>query len=709
MMETATKPEKQVVLGGYPAKTCFTVTAKQADTRYPDDLKVPVSPFQQNLFDNGNLFEEEIGEQLAALYNNAAVDCHAGTAGTDEQRLDADIQQAREHELVRLQGDRDPASLTAREHATHQLLNNPGNTRIIWNARIRAWRSNDGVVEWSHRISEPDFLVWSGQNVDGTHQWCPGDVKWHQTFEGTAKSREWQVSSLADCHPDSGYIIQRQGTPQLGDAMQLAHYWASLNWHGHAGPRTGLVVGKPDSAHGQLAVRIDLDASLFNRGKDSADDIYLRKFAKVVAVAEHALQRSSNPDQAIHPDAAPAWKTECGECVWRNNCHDELVAADHITLLPGVTPPQAEKIAVTGADTIKKLAQLDDTTAQLLDAGTAELAEMIEAAQNGRWDEDTAVAVAVVDTLQGTNSDGQKRRARPKTVNDTVSHLVAAGVGTAAELAELDHRTAMHGKGGKLQTQIDQARVVDVAVSRRSPHVFRRRGVDELDIPRANVEIHVDMENDEHIYLWGAFRVERNGRSVNTSYHPFVSWTADDDGEARCFDAFWRWLAVERDSAKRIHGPDGFKAYCFTKAENQRMTTLAHKHVKRELVPGIDTVNELLDSDDWVDLHQLLTEQLVWPVENHKLKTLAKYARFMWRDNDPSGAASLVWYKHAIDPDEQDQEGWRDRVLDYNEDDVRATAHLLEWASKFNNVWKPKSKLKNVKELASNYRAGANR
>ena len=700
MMETATIPEKQVVLGGYPAKTCFTVTAKNWDGNYPDDLKVPVSPFQQNLFDNGNRFEDEIGEQLAGHYNNVAVDC---AADTDEQRLNADIQQAREHELVRLQGDREPASLAGREHATHQLLNNPGNTRIIWNARIRAWRSNDGVVEWSHRISEPDFLVWAGQNVDGTHLWCPGDVKWHQTFKGTTKPREWQVSSLADCHPDSGYTIQRQGTPQLGDAMQLAHYWASLNWHGHAGPRTGLVVGKPDSEHGQLAVRVDLDAQLYSRGKESADGIYQRKFAKVTAVAEHAQQRSSNPDMGIHPDAEPAWKTECDQCVWRNNCHDELVAADHITLLPGVTPTRAEKIAVTGADTIKKLAQLDDTTAQLLDAGTAELAEMIEAAQNGQWDDTTAVAVAVVDTLHGTNSDGKARRARPKTVNDTISHLAAAGVDTAAKLAELDHRTALH--GGKLQTHIDQARVVDVAVGRRSPHVFRRRGVDALNIPRANVEIHVDMENDEHIYLWGAYRVERNGRSVNTSYHPFVSWTGDDDGEANCFDAFWRWLAVERDSAKRIHGPDGFKAYCFTEAENRCMLALARKHVRRERVPGIDTVNELLGSDDWVDLHRLLTEQLVWPVENHKLKTLAKYARFMWRDDDPSGAASIVWYKHATDPDEKDREGWRNRILDYNEDDVRATAHLLEWAGRFNSVWTPKGKLQNVEKLTSKYRA----
>ena len=702
-METATIPEQQVVLGAYPAKTCFTVTAKNWDGNYPDELKVPVSPFLQNLFDQGNRFEDEIGEQLAGLYNNTAVNCHADV---DTQQLDSAVHQASQHELVLLEGDRNPASLTAREHATHLLLANPGNTRIIWNARIRAWRSdNDGNVEWSHNISEPDFLVWYGQNADGTHLWCPGDVKWHRPFEGDAKPRNWQVSSLANLHPASGHTIRHQGTPQEKDAMQLAHYWDSLNWHGHAGPRTGVVVGKPDNVHGQLAVRVDLDAEMYNWKKDSAYDINQRKFAQVVAVAEHAKQASSNPSLGIHPDAEPAWKDECGECVWRNNCHDELVAADHITLLPGVTPTEAEKIAATGVDTIKQLARLDDTTAQLLDAGTRHLAEMVENARNGLWDDDTAVAEPVIDTLKGENSDGTKRRPRAKTVNDTIARLVAAGVDTAADLAALDHRTALHGNNGtKLQAHIDQARVVDEAVSRRSPHVFRRRGIANLKVPRANVEIHVDMENDEHIYLWGAYRVERAGRSVIKSYHPFVSWTVDDDGEADAFDRFWRWLTVERDSAKRIHGADGFKAYCFTKAENRCMLALARKHAKRAIVPGIDTVNELLDSDDWVDLAEVLAKQLIWPVENHTLKTLAKYARFMWRDEDPSGSASVVWYKHATDPDEPDQEGWRKRILDYNEDDVCATECLLDWAGRFSTVRRRKSKLKSVTTLARNYR-----
>jgi len=56
-------------------------------------------------------------------------------------------------------------------------------------------------------------------------------------------------------------------------------------------------------------------------------------------------------------------------------------------------------------------------------------------------------------------------------------------------------------------------------------------------------------------------------------------------------------------------------------------------------------VEAWFDSEEVCDLHAVLTSQLVWPTEDVTLKTLAKYVRFMWRDEDPSGGNSIAWYR----------------------------------------------------------------
>ena len=57
------------------------------------------------------------------------------------------------------------------------------------------------------------------------------------------------------------------------------------------------------------------------------------------------------------------------------------------------------------------------------------------------------------------------------------------------------------------------------------------------------------------------------------------------------------------------------------------------------------------------------------------LKVLATRAGFSWRDEDPSGEASIGWYELARDGDHASLQ----RLLDYNEDDVRATRALRDW------------------------------
>ena len=55
-------------------------------------------------------------------------------------------------------------------------------------------------------------------------------------------------------------------------------------------------------------------------------------------------------------------------------------------------------------------------------------------------------------------------------------------------------------------------------------------------------------------------------------------------------------------------------------------------------------------------------------------------AGFSWRDPDPGGLNSQTWWDLAVhDPDPQVRESSRTRVMEYNEDDVKATLAVRRW------------------------------
>jgi predicted RecB family nuclease len=58
------------------------------------------------------------------------------------------------------------------------------------------------------------------------------------------------------------------------------------------------------------------------------------------------------------------------------------------------------------------------------------------------------------------------------------------------------------------------------------------------------------------------------------------------------------------------------------------------------------------------------------------IKQTAPAFGFHWRDDDPGGLQSQVWLEQARGAVGSDADTWRERILAYNEDDVRATAAL---------------------------------
>ncbi|MFC7755326.1 TM0106 family RecB-like putative nuclease [Tsukamurella soli] len=209
--------------------------------------------------------------------------------------------------------------------------------------------------------------------------------------------------------------------------------------------------------------------------------------------------------------------------------------------------------------------------------------------------------------------------------------------------------------------------------------LVRRRA--RVTVRRADVEVDVDMESfqEDGAYLWGTW-LHRDG--VDLGYRPFVTWdplpTRD---EARSFAAFWSWLMDRRAEA---HGAGKtFAAYCYSQqAENRWLLGSADRFAGEPGIPTRAAVEEFIGSSEWVDMYIAVGRSFL-SLDGRGLKKVARSAGFAWRDPEAGGEASMAWYLVASgrEPghDADARTAQRRRILEYNEDDVRATRVLREW------------------------------
>ncbi len=263
------------------------------------------------------------------------------------------------------------------------------------------------------------------------------------------------------------------------------------------------------------------------------------------------------------------------------------------------------------------------------------------------------------------------------------------GVDTRRDLAGLDPQRARLARSAPSDSTSREA-VLGLAIERLDDLIYRarvhtsgspRRRVEGqlMGCPRADVEVDVDMESDgEHTYLWGAYVRVTSGVTIEgvlEGYHPFVDWDEPSaDSEARVFAEFWAWFSALRATCdERSHS---FAAYCFwAQAEDGAMNRAVAVRADGP-TPGDLEEFRTHSPAQWIDLHEHAKAQIQTegPLG---LKVLARAAGFDWRDENPSGEASMAWFEAARDGD--DAEHWRQRILEYNEDDCRATQALRDW------------------------------
>lgn len=184
-----------------------------------------------------------------------------------------------------------------------------------------------------------------------------------------------------------------------------------------------------------------------------------------------------------------------------------------------------------------------------------------------------------------------------------------------------------------------------------------------VTLPKSDAEIFFDIEVDpmrDICYLHG-FIERHDGDNTSERYIACFADSPTPAAEEAVFAGAWEYL--------RRTGPAA--VYYYSKYERTIWRKL------REKYPRVCTQNELEEffknaTDLYYDVVRPHTE---WPTRDFSIKTLAKYLGFAWRDTHPSGAASIEWYHRWV---ESSDPAIKQRILDYNEDDCRATRVLLD-------------------------------
>ena len=186
-----------------------------------------------------------------------------------------------------------------------------------------------------------------------------------------------------------------------------------------------------------------------------------------------------------------------------------------------------------------------------------------------------------------------------------------------------------------------------------------------VNLPAADKELFFDIEVDpwrEFCYLHG-FVERQNG---NNETERFVSFFADamtPEAEKQAFAEALHYIQESQPCT----------IYYYSKYERTIYRNLCKKY------PDVCTperIEDIFAPRNSVDLYNdVVKKGTEWPTRDFSIKTLAQYLDFKWKDPHPSGAASIEWFYRWT---ESGDPKIRERILEYNEDDCRATRVLLD-------------------------------
>lgn len=181
-------------------------------------------------------------------------------------------------------------------------------------------------------------------------------------------------------------------------------------------------------------------------------------------------------------------------------------------------------------------------------------------------------------------------------------------------------------------------------------------------LPTTPIEIYFDLEAEPELnldYLQGVLVIDR--WSKTETYHAFLAETPADEGIIwqQFLDLVWSYPI-----APIFH-------FCDYEIQTVKRLARCYKTPAYQWQPLLKR---------FVDIHKQVTQTVILPVESYALKPIARWMGFEWRDTEANGAQCVCWYDEWLKTGDRT---FLDAIVQYNEDDCRATYHVKDWLVKF--------------------------
>lgn len=176
--------------------------------------------------------------------------------------------------------------------------------------------------------------------------------------------------------------------------------------------------------------------------------------------------------------------------------------------------------------------------------------------------------------------------------------------------------------------------------------------------PKVKHEIYFDIESDptEDIhYMFGILIKSSDKKEPEYKYF----WAKDKADEKRIWNEFLDF----------IDGLDDFVIYHYAFYEKEVFKRLGNAY-------GVSLDLDTKFREHTIDLQYSVMQSVVLPLYFYSLKDIARFIGFQWKAEDAGGAESVVWYNDWLTT--QDKK-IKDKIIQYNKDDVLATMHVKEW------------------------------
>jgi len=201
--------------------------------------------------------------------------------------------------------------------------------------------------------------------------------------------------------------------------------------------------------------------------------------------------------------------------------------------------------------------------------------------------------------------------------------------------------------------------------------------IGKLDkLPEIPLKLYFDIEGDTLLgidYLFGIWvsRDEQHlyAKAQNIRFFEdgkyFVYFLAKQPEEEKAmWQTFLKWVALL---------PEEYTVYHYANYEKKHLEALVDEYGGSSTLERFQT--------KLVDLQMVVEKAIIFPLYFYSIKDIAKssFLDFKWRHQKAGGGQSILWYKQWLETGKKEI---LEDIINYNEDDVRATEHLFVFLSK---------------------------